>query len=152
MERLIPVEIFRKKSNTFWGISVFTETTKIFCTICLDYQCQASCREKAKNLRVFCKWYNSIPFLFSVPPPKKQYHLMEIFHRNFRTNGRRSRKELNSHWNGLGHQHGRRFIVLRHQFDGRDRFFFTLISIGYFNHLSNKTDQHQISPCNINAL
>ena len=68
---------------------------------------------------------------------------MEIFYRNFRTNGRRSRKELNSHWNGLGHQHGRRFIVLRHQFDGRDRF---------FNHLSNKTDQHQISPCNINAL
>ena len=29
---------------------------------------------------------------------------------------------------------------------------FTLISIGYFNPLSNKTDQHQISPCNINAL
>ena len=25
------------------------------------------CREKAKNLPVFCKWYNSIPFLFSVP-------------------------------------------------------------------------------------
>ena len=94
---------------------------------------------------------NPVP-VFGAPPPKKQYHLMEIFHRNFRTNGRRSRKELNSHWNGLGHQHGRRFIVLRHQFDGRDRVFFTLISIGYFNHLSNKIDQHQISPCNINAL
>ena len=151
MERLIPVEIFRKKSNTFWDISVFTETTKIFCTICLDYQCQASCREKAKNLRVFCKWYNSIPFLFLVPP-QKTVSFDGNFSPKFPYNGRRSRKELNSHWNGLGHQHGRRFIVLRHQFDGRDRFFFTLISIGYFNHLSNKTDQHQISPCNINAL
>ena len=28
---------------------------------------QASCREKAKTLPVFCKWYNSILFLFSVP-------------------------------------------------------------------------------------
>ena len=52
---------------------------------------------------------------------KYQYHLTEIFHRNFRTNGKHSRKEFNSHWNGLGHQHGRRFIVLRHQYDGRDR-------------------------------
>ena len=46
---------------------VFTETTEIFCTICLEYHCQASCLEKVKNLPVFCKWYNSIPFLFSVP-------------------------------------------------------------------------------------
>ena len=92
MERFIPVEIFRKKSNTFRGITffpVFTETTEIFCTICLDYQCQASSREKANNLPVFCKWYNSIPLLFSVPK-KYQYHLTEIFHRNFRTNGKRS--------------------------------------------------------------
>ena len=40
---------------------------RIFCTACLDYQCQASCWEKVKNLLVFCKWYNSIPSLFSVP-------------------------------------------------------------------------------------
>ena len=85
MERFIPVEIFRKKSNTFPGITFFfvsTETAEIFCSICLDYQCQASSREKAKNLPVFCKWYNSIQFLFSVtppPPPKKkyQYHFLE---------------------------------------------------------------------------
>ena len=92
IERVIPVEIFRKKSNTFRGITffpVFTETTEIFCTICLDYQCQASSREKANNLPVFCKWNNSIPFLFLVPK-KYQYHLTEIFHRNFRTNGKRS--------------------------------------------------------------
>ena len=60
------------------------QTTEILCTICLDYQCQASCREKVKNLPVFCKWYNSILFLLSVPE-KYQYHMTEIFHRNFRT-------------------------------------------------------------------
>ena len=70
IERFIPVEIFRKKKNTFRGITFFPflpETNKIFCTICLGYQCQASSRKKAKNLLLFCKWYNSIPFLFSVP-------------------------------------------------------------------------------------
>ena len=30
------------------------------------------------------------------------------------------RKELNSHWTGLGHQHGRRFIVLGHHYGHRD--------------------------------
>ena len=30
------------------------------------------------------------------------------------------RKEFNSHRNGLGHQHGRRFIVLGHQYGRRD--------------------------------
>ena len=30
------------------------------------------------------------------------------------------RKEFNSHRIGLGHQHGRRFIVLRHQYGRRD--------------------------------
>ena len=65
---------FEKKSNTKGWL--------FFCTICLDYQCQASCQEKAKNLPVFCKWYNSIPFLFLVPK-KYQYHLMEVFHQNF---------------------------------------------------------------------
>ena len=82
MERFIPVEIFHKKSNTFWGITIFRFLPK---RPDLDYS--ASCREKAKNWPVFCKWYNSIPFLFSVPK-KYQYHLAEIFHRNFRTNGK----------------------------------------------------------------
>ena len=52
MELFIPGEIFLKKGNTFRDItfsSVFTETTEIFGTICLDYQCQASSREKAKK-------------------------------------------------------------------------------------------------------
>ena len=30
------------------------------------------------------------------------------------------RKEFNSQGTGLGHQHGRRFIVLGHQYDRRD--------------------------------
>ena len=94
MERFIPVEIFRKKVIPFevpkYLFPVLTETTEIFCTICLDYQCQASCREKVKIFSVFCKWYNPIPFLFSVPKTI-QYHLKEIFHRNFRTNGTHSR-------------------------------------------------------------
>ena len=30
------------------------------------------------------------------------------------------RKECDSHRTGLGHQHGRRFIVLEHQYGGRD--------------------------------
>ena len=47
-------------------------------------------------------------------PKKYQYHLTEIL-------VKRSRKEFNSHWNGLGHQHGRCFIVLRHHCDARDR-------------------------------
>ena len=70
MERFIPVEIFQKKSNyisRYFFFPVLTETTAIFCTICLDYQCEASCWEKVKNLPVFCKGYKSIPFLFSVP-------------------------------------------------------------------------------------
>ena len=85
MEWFTPVEIFRKKSNTFRGI---TETAETFCTICLDYQYQPSSREKAKNLPVFCKWYNSM-FLFSVP---KQIPVPfdGIFSSNFPTNGKRS--------------------------------------------------------------
>ena len=93
MELLIPEEIFRKKVKSFalLPFSRFSETTEIVCTTCLDYQCRASGREKAKNLPVFCKWYNSIPFLFSLTKTKNQQHLTEIFHRNFRTNGERSK-------------------------------------------------------------
>ena len=40
------------------------KTTEIFCTICVDFQCQS--RVKAKDLPIFCKWYSSTVFLFSV--------------------------------------------------------------------------------------
>ena len=55
MERFSPVEIFLKKSNTFRDLSryylftLFTETTEIFCTICLDYHCQASDQVERKR-------------------------------------------------------------------------------------------------------
>ena len=67
MERFIPVKSFRKKKilSRYYLFSVLTETIEIFCTICFDYQYQASCREKVKILPVFCKWCYSIPFLFS---------------------------------------------------------------------------------------
>ena len=45
--------------------------------------------EPGKNVPVFCKWYISI--LSSGPKKKYQYHLTEIFHRNFHTNGKRTR-------------------------------------------------------------
>ena len=87
LERFKPVKIVRKKSNTFRGITIYPffspETTEFFCTICLDYQCQALSREKAKSLPVFCKWYNSISFLFSVPK-KYQYHLTVVENGEYR--------------------------------------------------------------------
>ena len=70
MERFIAVEIFREKSNTFRGITFFRflpKRPKFSVPFVLDYQWKALSRETAKNLPVFCKWYNSIPFPFSVP-------------------------------------------------------------------------------------
>ena len=60
----------KKYLSRYYLFPVFTETTEIFCTICLDYQWKALSREREKNLPVFCKWYNSIPFLFSAPKKK----------------------------------------------------------------------------------
>ena len=74
MERLIPVEIFRKKSNTFRGttFSSFLPKRPKFSVPFQPFVLIASAGlhleiEKATTLPVFCKWYNSIPFLFSVP-------------------------------------------------------------------------------------
>ena len=64
--------------SRYYLFPVLTKRPKFSVPFCLDYQCQASCREKLKNLPVFCKWYNSIPFLLSVPE-KYQYHMTEIF-------------------------------------------------------------------------
>ena len=64
--------------SRYYLFPVLTKRPKFSVPFCLDYQCKASCREKLKNLPVFCKWYNSIPFLLSVPE-KYQYHMTEIF-------------------------------------------------------------------------
>ena len=95
MERFIPVEILWKKSNTFRGITLLPFLAKRL-KFSVPFVWITSARlhpEKVKTLPVFCKWYNSIPFLFSVPK-KYQYHLTEIFHRNFRANGKRSRSSV----------------------------------------------------------
>ena len=68
------------------------KTTEIFCTICVDFQCQF--RVKAKDLPIFCKWYKSTLFLFSVGKKKYYYYLSENFNRNFRKNGKPSDKYL----------------------------------------------------------
>ena len=67
----------------YYLFPVLTETTKIFCTIRLDYQCacQASC--------YFVNGTTQSRSCFRCPK-KHQYHLPEIFHRNCRTNGKRS--------------------------------------------------------------
>ena len=68
------------------------KTTEIFCTICVDFQCQF--RVKAKDLPIFCEWYKSTLFLFSVGKKKYYYYLSENFDRNFRKNGKPSDKYL----------------------------------------------------------
>ena len=81
MKRFIPVENFQEKKeylSRYYIFPLLTEKTEMLCTICLDCQCQVSCREKVKNLLVFCKWYNPIPSLFTVPK-KYQYHLTGTF-------------------------------------------------------------------------
>lgn len=45
----------------------------------MDHQCQAS--KQAKHLPVFCKWCNSIPFLFSGRKKYTSRHLSENLHR-----------------------------------------------------------------------
>ena len=69
MERFIPVEIFREKSNTFRGkiLLPFLPKRPNFSVPFVWITSASLHLEKAKTLPVFCKWYNSIPFLFSVP-------------------------------------------------------------------------------------
>ena len=95
MERFIPAEIFREKSNTFRGkiLLPFLPKRPNFSVPFVWITSASLHPEKAKTLPVFCKWYNSIPFLFSVPK-KYQYHLTEIFHRNFRANGKCPRSSV----------------------------------------------------------
>ena len=81
-----------KKSNTFRGITFFPFLPKQP-TFSVPFvwitSARLHCREKVKNLPVFCKWYTSIPFLFSLPK-KIPVPFAENFHRNFGTYGKRS--------------------------------------------------------------
>ena len=70
MELFISVEIFRKKGDTFRGITFFPflpKRPKFLVPFVWITSAMLQVERKRKNLPVFCKWYNSIPFLFSVP-------------------------------------------------------------------------------------
>ena len=85
MELFIPGEIFRKKGNTFRDITFFPfllKRPKFLVPFVWITSAMVQVERKRKNLRVFCKWYDSIPFLFSVPK-KYEYHLTKMFHQNF---------------------------------------------------------------------
>ena len=94
-----PVEISRKKVIPF-EISSFTKFLSKRPKFSVPFvwitsaRLQVTSRESEKFTGI-CKWYN--PFLFSVPPPKNTlYNLTEIFHGNFRTNGKRSWPEFHA--------------------------------------------------------
>jgi len=72
MERFIRVEIFRKKNEVIrfevLPFSRFHQNNRNFQYHLFGLLVPGFLSSrKAKNLPVFCKWYNSIPFLFSVP-------------------------------------------------------------------------------------
>ena len=70
MELFIPGEIFLKKGNTFRDITFFPfllKRPKFLVPFVWITSARVQVERKRKNLRVFCKWYDSIPFLFSVP-------------------------------------------------------------------------------------
>ena len=79
---------FPEKRNTFQSITFFPFLPKRP-TFSVTFVWITSKREKVKIFTVFCKWYNSISFLFSVPK-KIPVPLTEIFLRNSRTNGKHS--------------------------------------------------------------
>ena len=73
MERFIPVEIFRKKSNTFRGITFFPflpKRPKFSVPFVWITSAKLHVKKKRKLYRYFVNGGNSIPFLFSVPPPR----------------------------------------------------------------------------------
>ena len=94
-----PVEISRKKVIPF-EISSFTSFYRkdrnfLYHLFGLPVPGFKSRREKAKNLPVFVN--GTTRSCFRCPPPKKYlYNLTEIFHGNFRTNGKRSWPEFHA--------------------------------------------------------
>ena len=92
MERIIPVEIFRKKSNTFRGIHFLPKRPKFSVPFFFIWITSARLHveRKRKIYRYFVNGTTQSRSCFRCQK-KYQYHLTEIFHRNFRTNGKRSR-------------------------------------------------------------
>ena len=90
MERFIPVEIFRKKSNAFRGITFFPFLLKRPKFV-VPFVWITSARLHAQRKRKLCRYFvngttqSRSCFRWQ---KKYRYHLTEIFDRNFRTNGK----------------------------------------------------------------
>ena len=91
MELIIPVEIFRKKSDTFRGIHFLLKRPKFSVPFFFIWITSARLHveRKRKIYRYFVNGTTQSRSCFRCQK-KYQYHLTEIFHRNFRTNGKRS--------------------------------------------------------------
>ena len=109
MERFIPVEIFREKVIPFEVLpfSHFYRKDRNFLYHLFGLPVPGFKLRESENLPVFWKWYNSQSRCCFRCQKGYQYHLMEIFHRNFRTNGKCMLRvffqnlglEINSHFN-----------------------------------------------------
>ena len=100
MERFIPVEIFRKKSNTFRGITFFPflpKRPKFSEPFVWITSAKLHVERKWKFFRYFLNGATHDPVPVFGAHKKYQYHLTEIFHRNFHTNGKHSRSLSASH-------------------------------------------------------
>ena len=92
MERLILVEIFRKKSNTFRGSNFFPflpKQPKFSVPFVWITSARLHVERKWKIYRYFVNGTTQSRFFFRQKKKKYQYHLTEIFHRNVRSNGKR---------------------------------------------------------------
>ena len=90
MERFIPVEIFRKKSNTVRGITFFAflpKRPKFSVPFVWITSARLHDERKWKIYRYFVNGTTQSRSCFRCPK-QHQYHLTEIFHRNCRTNGK----------------------------------------------------------------
>ena len=85
MERFSPVEIFLKKSNTFRGITFLPFSPFVQITTA-----RLQVERKRKIYRYFVNGTTQSRSCF-LCQKKYQHHLTEIFHRNFRKNGKRSK-------------------------------------------------------------
>ena len=85
MERFSQVEIFLKKSNTFRGITFLPFSPCVWITTA-----RLQVEWKRKIYRYFVNGTTQSRSCF-LCQKKYQHHLTEIFHRNFRKNGKRSK-------------------------------------------------------------
>ena len=96
MERFIPVEISRKTSTTFRGITFFPFLpTRPKCSVPFVWITSARLHleRERKIYRYFVNGTTQSRSFF-LCQTKYQYHLTEIFHRNFRTNSKHSLFEV----------------------------------------------------------